>query len=289
MNEFIDVCGINKFVERDVDLLIAEELRVNPDFCAWIFQKLDVQDEFEFPATATNISVVEDGSEADVVATFRSKDGSTHRLFVENKIDASLMPEQLERYVRRAEGEVRKGLVLRYSIVFFTPSNYIKTSLPDVVKQISFEEAANELASYQDLRSRYRASLLLRSLPLKSSSARDAQVVASDPYIKEWWDRVYAMLEREFPAFFIHKTRYPRSVYFAPQTFGQGRYLRVDFKGHKGEIDLAFKNISADALRRQTSNLIDMPGQIVANAVICDSVRRTGLFRNFRRLRYHRH
>jgi hypothetical protein len=73
------------------------------------------------------------------------------------------------------------------------------------------------------------------------------------------------MLEREFPSFFIHKTRYPRSVYFAPETPGQARYLRVDFKGHKGEVDLAFKNIPATALRQRTTQMENLPGQIVSN------------------------
>jgi hypothetical protein len=73
------------------------------------------------------------------------------------------------------------------------------------------------------------------------------------------------MLEREFPGFFLHKTRYPRSVYFAPETPGQAPYLRVDFKGHKGEVDLAFKNISAGALREHVSKMDDLPGQIVSN------------------------
>jgi hypothetical protein len=73
------------------------------------------------------------------------------------------------------------------------------------------------------------------------------------------------MLEREFPGFFIHKTRYPRSVYFAPETPGQGRYLRLDFKGHSGEVDLAFKNIPAAALRLKVSSMDGLPGQIVAN------------------------
>jgi len=54
-------------------------------------------------------------------------------------------------------------------------------------------------------------------------------------------------------------------VYFAPATPGQGRYLRLDFKGHKGEVDLAFKNIPAAALSLQVSNMDGLPGQIVEN------------------------
>jgi hypothetical protein len=263
--EYFDICGINKFVERDVDMLLAEELRVNAAFGKWVMDKFGASADLVFPAAHINVSVAEDGSEADVVATFRTISNLNHRLFVENKIDAILMPEQLERYVRRAEGDQRRQLVSGFSILFFTPSAYLGTNLPNGVKQISFEEAAQALASQGDLRSQYRASLLMRALPIRTPAARDAHVSATDPYIKDWWDQVYAMLDREFPGFFIHKTRYPRSVYFAPATAGQGPYLRLDFKGHRGEVDLAFKNIPAAALSLQVSNMGGLPGQIVAN------------------------
>jgi hypothetical protein len=263
--EYLDICGINKFVERDVDMLLAEELRVNAAFGKWVMDKFDASAELVFPAAHINVSVAEEGSEADVVATFTTTSNLNHRLFVENKIDAILMPEQLERYVRRAEGDRRRQLVSGFSILFFTPAAYLETKLPTGVKQISFEEAARALASQGDLRSQYRASLLMRALPIRTPAARDAHVSATDPYIKEWWDRVYAMLDLEFPGFFIHKTRYPRSVYFAPATAGQGSYLRLDFKGHKGEVDLAFKNIPFAALAKHVSNLDGLPGQIVAN------------------------
>jgi hypothetical protein len=265
VSEHYDACGINKFVERDIDMLMAEELRVNAGFGRWVMDKFGASSELIFPAVASNVSVVEDGSEADVVATFRTKSGLAHPLFVENKIDAPLMPDQLERYLRRAEGEVGRQLIASFSILLFAPSSYPSTKLPDRIKRINFEEAAKALESQQELRSQYRASLLTRALPIRTPAARDAHVVATDPYIKEWWDCVYAMLEREFPGFFLHKTRYPRSVYFAPETPGQARYLRVDFKGHGGEVDLAFKNIPAAALMEQVTRMDDVPGKVVSN------------------------
>lgn len=223
-------------------------------------------EEIAFPATNTSVQIPEDGSIADVVAIFDTKSGQKHRLFVENKIDAILMPDQLERYVRRAKGELRRGLIASYSILFFTPSEYLRTSLPEGVIQISFEAAAQALRTRPvSLRSEYRASLIEKALPLRTPAARDAHVAETDPYIKDWWDRVYAMLDREFPGFFRHKTRYPRSVYFAPENPGQAPYLRVDFKGQKGEVDLAFKNIPHEALGGVLQEMGRHPGKHIAN------------------------
>jgi hypothetical protein len=65
--EYYEICGINKFVERDIDMLVAEELRVNAAFGNWLMDKIGVSAEIIFPAASINISVVEDGSEASLI------------------------------------------------------------------------------------------------------------------------------------------------------------------------------------------------------------------------------
>lgn len=260
-----DICDINWFVERDIDMLLAEELRVSAEFCRWVTSKTCSAADLQFPAISTNVSVIEDGSEADVVATFAFKSGGLHRLFIENKIDAGLQPDQLARYVRRGEGELGRGKISTFSVLFFTPSAYAATPLPNGVSQITFEAAADFLSSLNDPRALYRASLLMKALPLRSTKLRDNRVAEGEPYIREWWDAVYAAVEIHFPGFFIHKTRYPRSVYFAPEMAGQGVYLRLDFKGHKGEVDLAFKNVLEDDLKSALTHASAYPGQVVSN------------------------
>lgn len=261
------VCAISKFVERDIDMLMAEELRVNADFAEWVNSRAGHGEQLSFPAFETRVSVVEDGSEADVVASFRKPNGGIHRLFIENKIDASMMPEQLERYIRRAEAEERRQVIDGWSVIFFTPSDYRLALVPDGVVQVSFEDAAETLRQCSEgLRSAYRADLLDRAAPVRTRAEKDAHVAAVEPYIAEWWDAVHAMLSREFPGFFLTAgTRYPRSVYFAPRTTEMARYLRVDFKGHKGEVDLAFKNIPFEDLTEAVADLDDLPGRIISN------------------------
>ncbi len=73
------------------------------------------------------------------------------------------------------------------------------------------------------------------------------------------------MLEEEFPNYFVHRTRYPRSVYFAPSTRGQAGYLRLDLKGHKGEVDLSFKNISYQHLLDEVGHIPSLPGVLIEN------------------------
>ncbi len=259
------LCHITKFQERDIDLLLAEELRVNPAFANWFIQQVAPEIPVETPAYRTRVSVVEDGSEADVIACFNRTDGGVHRIFIEDKITAPMMPEQLERYQRRALAEHGRSLNASFTIVLFAPASYA-TLLPEGVKRVTFEDAATALEEDRDdLRASYKASLLRTALPFTSTVAKDRHTAEVEPYIADWWEAVYRMWEREFPGFFLPpSTRYPKSVYFAPRTGGMAGYLRVDFKGHAGEVDLAFKNIGYEELAAATANL-DLPGRLVAN------------------------
>ncbi len=262
-------CGISRFVERDIDLFVAEEICTNPAFSEWFIKQGGGGFKCIHPALSADISVVEDGSEADVSALFEDDDGNLCRLFIENKIAAQRMPEQLERYVRRAKAEVDRGITSSFTIKFFTPESYSDRHLPEFVEHITFDQAADFLLglSPDDLRLQYRASFLRRAGQiLRSSGERDRYNAQTQPFIKEWWDAVYERLENRYPGYFLHKTRYPASVYFAPHTAGlDSKMLRVDLKGHKGEVDLALKTENPDQAIRMVSRIPNLPGQLVEN------------------------
>ena len=262
---FDNLCHISNFQERDIDLLLAEELRMNNAFATWFTNQVAHDVQVEVPAFRTRVSVVEDGSESDVIACFHRKDGGIHRIFIEDKITASMMPEQLERYQRRAAAEYARNENQSFSVVLFAPESY-RALLPDGVAHVTFGEAAAALdQSADDPRAAYKASFLRAAHPYYSPGSRDRHVAEVEPYVVEWWDAVYEMLDREFPSFFLTpRTRYPRSVYFAPRTSGMADYIRVDFKGHAGEVDLAIKNAGHSELAEALSGL-DLPGRLVKN------------------------
>lgn len=260
------VCGISRFVERDIDIWIAEELRVNPAFSRWFLGRGGGGFDCEHPAETTDISVVEDGSEADVAVLFRDRQGRPYRLYVENKITAIKMPEQIERYVRRAKNEMNRGETFGWAVKLFTPRNYWDKWCPDGCQHVSFEDAVAFLSTNEDTRTQYKASYLLNAAAIRSQFERDQHNAETQPFIKEWWDAVYNQLEKDFPGYFVHKTKYPASVYFAPATPGfPSKWLRIDFKGHKGEVDLAFKNCDPKRLSLLVRAMPDCPGRMVIN------------------------
>lgn len=273
-------CHIVRFQERDIDLLLAEELCVNPAFSHWFVNCGGGGFECEHPAAKAEISVVEDGSEADVAVIYHDARGRSFRLFVENKITAIKMHEQLERYVRRAKNELERGATSGWAVKLFSPAAYWDRNCPDGVQNVTFEDAAEFLRrSQSDRRLAYKADFLSAAAVIRNGSQRDSYNADTQPFIKAWWDAVYARLEVRFPGYFVHKTRYPDSVYFAPETHNFPRnLLRVDFKGHKGEVDLAFKNCNPEKLARVLKDLPDMPGNLVVNPK-SSSIRISGLKR----------
>ncbi|MFN3687233.1 hypothetical protein [Salinarimonas sp.] len=261
------VCQIHRFEERDIDLLLAEELRTNPAFASWFAERAAGPPKLRTPALRTRVSVVEDGSEADLIACFATESGGTFRMFVEDKITAAMMPDQLGRYARRARAEVERGEIVGYAIVLFAPASYVASQQKvEEIVYITFEEAAAALRDLSpSLRSEYRACFLEAALPIRTARGRDARTLEVEPYVAEWWEAVYRMLEREFPGYFLPpQVRYPKSVYIAPRTSGMPPYLRVDFKGHVGEVDLAVKNVPFATLERSLRGT-HVPGRLISN------------------------
>lgn len=178
------------------------------------------------------------------------------------------MPEQLERYIRRARNEEARGEIAGWVVKLFSPGGYWDKHCPNGVQNITFEDAAEFLrSSSTDRRAAYKADFLSAAAIIRGGSQRDAHNADTQPFIKEFWDEVYERLEERFPGYFIHKTRYPVSLHFAPGTHGFPiKLLRIDFKGDKGEVALAFKDCDPEKLARVLKDIPDVPGEMIVNS-----------------------
>lgn len=270
-------CALHWFQERDIDMWLAEELRVNPVFSGWFLDRCAPELELKHPAVATRVSVHENGSETDVLASFQRRDGGLHRVWIENKISAGLMPRQLERYMERGSAEVDRGVAASFSVVVFAPTSHPVT-LPPGVARLNFEEAAEVLLlGAADARLIYRAEILARAAGYASPASQARAMAEHEPHVVAWWDDVYSMLEHEFPGYFMPpRTRYMRDMFFAPRTHDLAKYLRVDCKLRLGEVDLAFKNMPFSSLRGILDDIKTMPGMLVENGK-STAIRITGL------------
>jgi hypothetical protein len=110
--------------ERDIDLLILEELVASAEFLRWFLGKVGLGASGQLQAAAR--SVATSNGETDLELTVVD-DGGVTRLLIENKVDAGLQPRQPERYAERAEAYLRSRECEKSLTVLIAPEEYART------------------------------------------------------------------------------------------------------------------------------------------------------------------
>jgi hypothetical protein len=243
-------CDIAWFAERDIDIWLAEELRLNAHFARWFLDKLGKQTSISVPAYRTRPSVC-DGRETDVEALFRMADGNTFAVLIEDKIKAEFQPGQMEDYQRRGERGVDEHQWAEFAVAVFAPAYRTPfTSLPEDAFTITFEEAAHTIKGNSiDHRTLYRALFLERAAQPKAIVAEGV-----DEFKIEWWRAVSQMVREKLGDFFLPQIP-KKTNYVNPRTPDMPSYLRLDLKGNQGEVALAFKGFPEKLLRSLVSSL----------------------------------
>jgi hypothetical protein len=228
--------ALPRLYERDIDVLLQEELRFNEAVCEIFSNALG----FGAPLQVgpCSLSVVDKTGETDLVVEF-VVDGQSGVILIENKIDAAFQPTQPERYRARAN-EMLKGGQLAYCVLI-APAKYADGNKAAVHFDacISYEDVAKAIDSEGSQRSKHRAALLLRAI----QQAKSSSIVIPAPAVTAMWLRIYE----------IARTEYPLLGMKAPSDKGGNSWwlifkgnlppnVTVDWKVNKGFIDLSFWN-----------------------------------------------
>ena len=101
--------SIEAIYERDVDLLLLEELSVSSEFASWLVDQPDLSEITFGSLDSVQHSVVDQGCESDLILIFLDTSGDRHALLIENKINAPAQPDQPGGYRTRAEAGIAAG------------------------------------------------------------------------------------------------------------------------------------------------------------------------------------
>jgi hypothetical protein len=88
-----------------------------------------------------------ENGETDVEAIFETVSGEKIALLIENKVRHSISADQLQRYFRRGDHGIRRGLWNSYEVIVFAPAMRLaqyKSALGETMA-LSFEDAADFL------------------------------------------------------------------------------------------------------------------------------------------------
>lgn len=170
--------------ERDIDLLILEELNVSSGFCHWFISQLGLKlpkSKVHAFRSVTDYSL----GETDILISYFTEK-SRNFILVENKIDASFQENQFERYQERGENYVKNKECNKYFVVLIAPKSYCD-SQTNFSRIISYESIKKYFIDLGDIRSEYKAEILSIAIDKK----RRGYTAINSPTVQSFWMSYY--------------------------------------------------------------------------------------------------
>lgn len=228
--------------ERDLDLLLLEELATNVGFRAWFIRRVAPTLDASGRLLAAKRGVTESNGESDLEIAWQLPDGSSAHLLIENKIDANLQANQAARYRERAQTYLRRGACSWARTVIVAPLRYFGEgeSTRGFDARVTYEQISDRLREAGQLGARGAYKLYLLSEAIQKS-ARGYQPVADAPVTDFWrsyWrlaSQVAPELEMKEP---IAKPARAGFISFRPPALPRG--VEICHKLPHGNVDLQF-------------------------------------------------
>jgi hypothetical protein len=253
--------------ERDIDLLVLEELHVSPAFAKWFFEQTCqlAFDGMQF--WRAEHSVVGPGpGESDLIAHYHSDPGETFAILIENKITAEPQPQQGERYRSRGELGVRTGAWSQFRTCMIAPNAYLgRTSdAAEYDSRISYESIRDWFVQSgpTDIRSTYRARMIAAGI----EQNRRGYQHRHDPAVTDFWLKYWLLANAEGPELGMKQ---PGLIAIGsdwptfPLPTLRGR--RIVHKLARGAVDLEFsgESYSEQVIRTQSLRFLGKAAEVV--------------------------
>ncbi len=254
---FSELSVFGYVLERDLDLILLEELHVSPSFRAWLFENVLGQNHSYAEFVGAWRSMSNEFGESDIVAIAKDqKNGRSIALMIENKIAAPFQPNQPERYRIRGERGKELGHWQDFRTCIIAPGDYLK-GVPesDFDHAMSYQAIADWLSlDRSDTRSAFKARLLREAI----EAAKRGLVV--DPVTTIFFQQYASLCVREFPKLNIK----PVSAKGADGTFqhftdaqGIPEGIRIIHKCARGCVDLTIPNSTKATLQAACRSLLE--------------------------------
>ena len=178
--------------ERDIDLIILEELNVNNNFCEWIIN------EMNFPRLIENIgawrSISDFGlGETDILFSYNSKDKRIY-ILIENKLGASFQDKQYERYIKRAENYIKNGDCDLAFVILTAPKMYCENQ-NEFENFLTYEQIASRFEFIGTKRSLFKGKLL----NIASEKLRRGYKPVNSLPVQKFWHSYWKFKKENFP------------------------------------------------------------------------------------------
>jgi hypothetical protein len=240
MNINKPILPVEAIQERDIDLLLLEEFYTDDDFCNWFINEL------KLPSFSGKIgvwrSITDFGlGETDLLFSYNSENIKISVL-IENKLDASFQDEQFNRYIKRAEEYIEKGIYDKTFVVLIAPQLYCLNQ-NYFENYISYESISDRLIFTGSKRNLFKSQLL----KIASEKLRRGYQPINSEIVQKFWMDYWHYKEQNFPSLEMKK---PSIIPFNsdwPMLLDK-RIKNIQFfhKLSQGNIDATFKGLTEE-------------------------------------------
>ena len=226
--------------ERDIDLLLVEQLHVSTGFSAKIAERLGLAGA---TVDAVRHSVYREHGETDVLVIVNHQDRRL-ALMIEDKIGAQMQPDQCERYHLRGKALCDEGAVDSYLVILCAPAGYL-AGVADSERwdyRVSLEDVADIVRKTAFPGWEWREAVLF------AAASRQTRAREADNRSNRAFDAIIAPLKHSYRAFV--QRRYPqlkaskqegrdREYYLGATGLPSGIFFKHAF--FRGEVSLIFQ------------------------------------------------
>lgn len=220
---------VASIAERDIDLLLMEELSVSDEFCDWLSNKVTEGSDYHAAVGAWHSLVDASLGESDIVFIYLSRSSEQVAILIENKIDAPPQPEQAARYRQRGEKGVAEGFWDKFKTCVVAPQRYLESSKHDQVYdvEVSYEELEAYFSHCNSERARalYKAGLVREAIEQNRRGYQPEYSSAMTEFVADY----YVIAERDFPQLRMQEAKQRPSgstwITFHPPVLPQGAYI----------------------------------------------------------------
>jgi len=249
--------------ERDIDMLLLEELSSSPDFLKWFLAQIGISSQSSLISTACTVATPT--GESDLEMTVQCDD-KIFKILIEDKIGAPLQPKQPERYRERAKSYLHEGKCFAAKTVIVAPSKYFDKS----ADRLGFDYAV----SHESIREWFNQAKDMGNRRLCKISILDSALeygilgwkLVPNREVTDFWRLYWELADFLAPEL---RTPEPRDrpatssfIYFKPVSLTRKVWLK--HKVSDGCVDLQFNGMGdrIGELEQRFGNLLDSDMQI---------------------------
>jgi len=248
-----DIQPLEAVAERDIDLLLIEELNVDSSFRSWFYGLVwgTIDQDLTFLGAWHSLTHPQYG-ESDIVVLVQGAEDRKLAILIEDKIDAEPQPNQAGRYRIRGDAGIEKEWWHQYRTCIVAPQAYLDSNseaeLYDV--RLSYESIKQWFVEKPtDPRAKYKAQLIEEAIEQNRRGYRGV------PHggVTQFWLDYWKLSKTEFPELQMRKpTKIPANSdwpRFKPR--GMNPDFVVIHKLRRGAVDLTISG-AGDSIERLT-------------------------------------